>query len=129
MRVRVDEARNQHMLGEIDDIRAAIARADLRSRQDGFDLIVAHGDGVVLEHDPRRFDRDYPARANQESFAHLDSVNCKSKAPPGRGFASLRRANGYFGMPCTSTSTRRFGSRHAISALRSFWSGQLFTGI
>jgi hypothetical protein len=71
---------------------------------------------VVIEYGAGWFYRNEPARSDQESFAHR-----KKQSPAGAGLCSLcGRSNRYFGVPCTSTSTRRFGSRQAISALRSF---------
>ena len=76
----------------------------LRRRQDRFDDAVAHRDGMVFEHRARGLDRHYPAGAEEE------------------------RRRRYLGEPWISTTTRRLGARHSISALRSFWSGQDFDG-
>lgn len=72
--------------------------------KDRFDFAVANGDGMVLEDRPGRLDRDDPAGAEE-----------------GAGFR-------YLGVPCTSTTTLRFGPRHSISAARFFSSGQDLTG-
>jgi len=70
---------------------------------DGFYCTVAHSDGVMLQDRARRLDRYDPAGAEEKTVAYL-------------------------GVPWTSTTTRRFGDRHSISPLRSFWSGQDLTG-
>src|SRR5580765_2198570 len=72
--------------------------------QDGLDSPVADRDGVLLQHRPGRLDRDDPAGAEEG--------------------ACFR----YRGVPCTSTTTRRLGARHSISAARFASSGQDFTG-
>src|SRR5687768_3073403 len=67
------------------------------------DAAVAHRDGVLLKDRPRRLDRYDPAGADENFLLYL-------------------------GVPWTSTTTRRFGARHSMVALRSFWSGQALTG-
>src|SRR5919197_5587005 len=104
MRVRIDQSRDEHMLVERDALVARKARTRLRHGQHRFDVAVAHGDGVLGENAACRLDRNEPARLEE------------------------KRAR-YFGVPWISTSTRRFGARHSMSALRSFWSGQDFTGV
>src|ERR1041385_8247265 len=79
------------------------ARSRFPFGQDSFDLAVADRDGVVLEDRPGRLDREDPARDEE-------------------------RALRYRGEPWTSTTTRRFGPRHSISAARFFSSGQDLTG-
>jgi hypothetical protein len=79
------------------------ARSGLRGGQHRFDIAVAHGDRVLAENAAGRLDRHEPARLDE------------------------KRA--YLGVPWISTSTRRFGVRQSISAWRSFWSGQDFTGV
>src|SRR5689334_25271970 len=103
MGVGSDEARDEDVLVEDDRFVAADALACLRGRQQRFDLAVAHGDGVVGEDTARRLDRNEPAGEGDKAAAYL-------------------------GVPWISTTTRRLGARHSITALRSFWSGQDFTG-
>src|SRR5690349_1477990 len=104
MRVRIDQSRDEHVLIERDALIAGKARSRLRRRQHGFDIAVAHGDGVLGEDAACRLDRNEPARLEEKRLA-------------------------YFGVPWISTSTRRLGARHSMSTLRSFWSGQDFTGV
>ena|SRR5688572_3252661 len=101
MRVRVDQSRDQDVLGQIYALVVMERRRNFAGRENRFDRTVAHRDGVMLENRARRFDRDDPAGAEEEA---------------------------YLGVPWTSTTTRLLSARHAISALRSFWSGQAFTG-
>lgn len=91
------------MLVERDAFVAGKARSRLGRGQQRFDIAVAHGDGMLGEDTAGRLDRNEPAR--------LDEKGC------------------YLGAPWISTSTRRFGARHSMSPLRSFWSGQDFTGV
>ena len=69
--------------------------------KDCLDAAVADCDGVVFKNRARWLDRYYPAGANDER---------------------------YLGVPWISTSTRRLGARHSISALRFLLSGQDLTG-
>src|SRR5437899_10756395 len=103
MRMRIDQPRDQHMLVERDALIGAKARSRLRHGQHRFDRAVAHSDGVPGKEAARRLDWNEPARLDEKRI--------------------------YLGVPWISTSTRRFGARHSISALRSFWSGQDFTGV
>src|ERR671930_291565 len=104
MRVRIDQSRDEHMLVARDALVARKARTRLRHGQHRFDVAVAHSDGVLGENAACRLDRKEPARLEE------------------------KRAR-YFGVPWISTSTRRLGARHSMSALRSFWPGQDFTGV
>src|SRR5262245_40182302 len=103
MRVGVDQARDEHVVGQLDPLIAGKAPGGLRRGQDLLDGALANRDGVVLENRARRFDRHDPAGADEEVFFYL-------------------------GVPWTSTTTRRLGPRQSIRPLRSFWSGQALTG-
>src|SRR6185369_943538 len=96
VRMRVDEARDQDMVRELDRfvIRKPLAR--VCGGKDCFDLAFVHRQGVVGEHAARRLDRNEPAGESDETLP-------------------------YRGEPCISTTTRRLGARHSMSALRSFW--------
>lgn len=82
---------------------AGEAPGRLLGGQDRLDLAVAQSDGMVFEHRARGLYGNDPAGADEE------------------------RA-GYLGVPWISTTTRRFGARHAIRSLRLFCSGQDLTG-
>ena len=87
--------------------QAFIAReagCGLRRGEDRLDLAVADRDGVLLQDRARRLDRDDPAGAEENALFR------------------------YLGVPWISTTTRRFGLRHSISAARWLLSGQDFTG-
>src|SRR3954468_10266047 len=103
MRMRIDQSGDQHVLVERNALIGGKARSRLRRGQHRFDIAVAHGDSVFGENAAGRLDWNEPARLDE------------------------KRA--YLGVPWISTSTRRFGVRHSMSALRSFWSGQGFTGV
>src|SRR4051812_17603168 len=75
----------------------------LSGGQECLDLAVAQHDGMVFEHRACGLYGDDPAGAEEERFA-------------------------YRGVPWISTTTRRFGERHAMRSLRCFWSGQDLTG-
>jgi len=92
------------MVGQIECFMTRKAGRRLARRENRLDLAVAQGDGMVFEYRARRLDGNDPARAEEE------------------------RCCRYLGVPWISTTTRRFGARHWISALRSFWSGQDFSG-
>ena len=83
------------MFGQFDLLVVREALARITGGQHGFDLAVAHGDGVVCQHLAGWLDWNQPARQND-------------------------KAVDYLGAPWISTTTRRFGARHAISAARSF---------
>src|SRR5205814_2320191 len=100
----VHQARNEDVVGQDHAWVVAESPCGVSLGENAFDAPVAHSDRVALEHRARGLDRDDPARLNQEAV-------------------------GYLGMPFISTTTRRFGVRHSMSALRSFWSGQPFTGL
>src|SRR2546421_6380288 len=103
MRMRIDQSRDEHLVVERDALIAGKARSRLRRGQHRFDIAVAHRDRMLGENAAGRLDRNEPAR--------LDEKRC------------------YLGAPWISTSTRRFGARQSMSPLRSFWSGQDFTGV
>ncbi len=102
--MRVHQSRHQDVAFQDELLVAGKARARLGRGKDCLDLAVAHRDGVLLQHRARRLDRHDPAGGEE-----------------GAGFR-------YLGVPCTSTTTLRFGPRHSISAARLFSSGQDFTG-
>ena len=104
MRVRIHEPRDEDVLAELDRLVVAETLACRGSGQQRFDLAVAHRDGVVGQDTARRLDGDQPAGVRDKAVAYL-------------------------GVPWISTTTRRLGARHSIIALRSFWSGQDFTGV
>ena len=92
------------MLRKVDFFIFRITTCRLRGRKNLLDDAVAHRDGMMLKDCARRVDRYDPAGVEEELL-------------------------GYLGVPLTSTTTRRFGVRHSISDLRSFVSGQPFTGL
>ena len=92
------------MLRELHSFVVRKLGCGLPGRQDLLDDAIAHRDSVVREDRAGRFDRYDPASAEEEA------------------------AGRYLGVPWTSTTTRRLSARHAISPLRSFWSGQALTG-
>jgi hypothetical protein len=63
--MRVDETRNEHVLGQLDVL---VIREFLESFCPGeklLDTAIAHGDGLVLEDRARRLDRYDPAGAEE----------------------------------------------------------------
>jgi len=103
MGVRIHEARHQDVILQLQFLIPGEPDGGLLRGKNCFDPAVAHSDGMLLEHRARGLDRNDPAGAEE---------------------GALR----YLGEPCTSTTTRRFGPRQSIVDLRSFWSGQDFTG-
>jgi len=92
------------MVAEREYLVVRESRRRLPGGKERLDASVANRDGMVVECYARWLDGDDPAGAKEAAFRYL-------------------------GVPLTSTTTRRFASRHWISALRSFWSGQDFTGL
>ena len=91
------------MVRQVDALVCGKALFGLRGGNNLLDGAVAYRDGMVLENRARWLDRNDPAGGDDEVLLYL-------------------------GVPWTSTTTRRFGLRHSINPLRSFWSGQDFTG-
>ena len=102
VRVRVDEPRYEGVLGQLDTLVIGEAGPRRPGRKHRFDLAVAERDGMLRQDCAGRLDRNQPAW--QEEVVR------------------------YLGVPWISTTTRRLGDRHSISALRSFWSGHDFSG-
>lgn len=100
--MRVDESRYEDVVGQLDVLVVRKLPQSFRGWKNPLDDAVAYGDGVMLKHRARGLDRDDPAG----------------------GYELLL----YLGVPWTSTTTRRLGLRHSMRFLRSFWSGQDFTG-
>ena len=93
---------------------------------------------MVVEYDAGRLDGNHPARAEENGFVHAalgrateSGIIPRNEKPRlGGAFRVQAARRGYcLGVPLMSTTTRRFGSRHSISALRFLMSGQLFTCI